>query len=288
MPTPDQDLRVDPEESARRFQRRGSGIAPWIAALVVAAACAAAAYWWWSERQPTPSPPVVAASAPAVAPAQPASSSASEPSHPVQTASEGPMSAADIDPALVELLGTRAVAAFLQTSDFPRRFAATVDNLGRAHAPSAVWPVQPSPGQFTVEDGPEGTVIAQANARRYTPFVQMAGAVDAKRAADLYRRMYPLLQQAWRELGFGKRYLNDRVIEVIDLLLATPEPERPPRVQLTEVKGPIPSMRPWVRYEYVDPQLESLTAGQKILVRMGVANERRLKQKLRELRAQLA
>ena len=95
------------------------------------------------------------------------------------------------------------------------------------------------------------------------------------------------LLQAWRDLGLGNRYLNDRAIEVVDLLLATPEPERPPRVHLTEVKGPIPSTRPWVRYEFVDPQLEALTAGQKILVRMGTANERRLKQKLREFRSQL-
>jgi hypothetical protein len=49
----------------------------------------------------------------------------------------------------------------------------------------------------------------------------------------------------------------------------------------------VASTRPWVRYQYVDPQLESLAAGQKILLRMGPDNERRLKQKLRELRREL-
>jgi hypothetical protein len=50
----------------------------------------------------------------------------------------------------------------------------------------------------------------------------------------------------------------------------------------------VPSTRPWVRYEYVDPELESLSAGQKMLVRVGLDHERALKKKLRELRALLA
>ena len=46
--------------------------------------------------------------------------------------------------------------------------------------------------------------------------------------------------------------------------------------------------RPWVSYEFVDPKLESLSAGQKMLVRMGPVNERRMKAKLKELRALVA
>jgi hypothetical protein len=53
------------------------------------------------------------------------------------------------------------------------------------------------------------------------------------------------------------------------------------------VKGPIPSVRPWVRYQYSDPALESLSSGQKILVRSGAVNQRRLKGKLAEFRAEL-
>ena len=101
-------------------------------------------------------------------------------------------------------------------------------------------------------------------------------------------RMYPLLQRAYEELGYPRRYFNDRLVEVIDVLLATPQVNEPVRLRLVEVKGPIASERPWVRYEYADPALESLTAGQKILLRMGPENARRLKAKLAELRGQLA
>ncbi|HKC44456.1 MAG TPA: DUF3014 domain-containing protein, partial [Burkholderiales bacterium] len=68
-------------------------------------------------------------------------------------------------------------------------------------------------------------------------------------------------------------YFNDRLVEVIDHLLATPT-----------VTGPIKLARPWVLYEYADPALESRSAGQKALIRMGPENAARLKAKLREIR----
>ena len=55
-----------------------------------------------------------------------------------------------------------------------------------------------------------------------------------------------------------------------------------------EIKGDMPSERPWVHYEFVDPALESLSAGQKMMIRTGLVNERRLKTRLREFRGQIA
>jgi hypothetical protein len=248
-------------------------------ALVLAGA---AGFWWWYTQVRAPVAPAAVANAPA--PARPAASAASGPAYPLDTVSEAPLALADVESALAGLFGPSAVKSFLQTTDFPRRVVATIDNLGRSHAPSAVWPVRPAPGRFTVEEGAQGTTIAAANAQRYAPFVRWVDEVDTSKAVGLYRRMYPLLEQASRELGLGNRYLNDRVVEVIDTLLATPEPKSAPQVHLQDVKGPYPSERPWVRYEFVDPALESLTAGQKIMVRMGAANERILKQKLSQAR----
>ena len=198
-----------------------------------------------------------------------------------------PLSPMEISRALMELLGRDALDTFLQADDFPRRFVATVDNLARSHAPRLLWPVQPTPDRFTVDQTASGPVIGLENAGRYTPFVLMAEAVEPRRAVDLYERLYPMLQRAYEELGFPNRYFNDRVVAVIDVLLATPDVEYPVPLQLTQVKGPIPSERPWVRYEFADPELESLSAGQKILLRMGPVNQRRLKAKLEAIRGEM-
>jgi hypothetical protein len=207
--------------------------------------------------------------------------------HPVATPWTARLSASDVGRALIDLLGAKAVAMFLQIDEFPRRLVTTVDNLARSHAPAMLWPVHPTPDRFMVDQLDGAPVIGVDNASRYTPLVLLIEEVDAVRMVDLYVRMYPLLQRAYEELGFPNRYFNDRMMDVIDLLLATPEVEYPVKLQLTEVKGPIAPLRPWVRYEFADPDLESLSAGQKILVRVGSVNQRRLKGKLAEIRQEL-
>jgi hypothetical protein len=286
MSNPDpSEIRLDPAD-VRVARPRRPRIFPILAGIAMGLA-AVGGWVWWSQqsapevaRAPVPDqPPPASTSAPAEVAIQ----------YPVAAPEGTSLQAREIPSALAQLLGSANVNRFLQTDDFPRRFAATVDNLGRSHAPVQLWPVTPIPGRFTVEDGPGGTqVIAASNAQRYAPFVAFVAAIDSAAAVQLYARLYPLLQDAYRQLGFGERYLNDRVVKVIDQLLATPEPAGPLQVRLTEVKGPIASTRPWVRYEYVDPAYERLSAGQKMLLRMGPANERRLKQKLAELRENLA
>jgi hypothetical protein len=91
-----------------------------------------------------------------------------------------------------------------------------------------------------------------------------------------YKRYYPLYQDAYENLGHPPEYFNDRVIEVIDHLLATPE-----------LDGRIALTQPNVQYEFADPKLESRSAGQKALIRMGSDNARAVKNKLRELRSEL-
>jgi len=43
-------------------------------------------------------------------------------------------------------------------------------------------------------------------------------------------------------------------------------------------------VRPHVLYEYSDPDLEALSSGQKLLLRMGTDNGKKIKDTLRELR----
>ena len=213
---------------------------------------------------------------------------------PVATASAPaslpPLDEADgvVQAALAELLTRQGVMAFLNADGFVRRAVVTVDNLARPHAASRLWPVQPMPGKLQLLLAGDAELIAADNARRYEPFVGFVVSVEPARAAALYRRLYPLFRQAYAELGYPKGQFNDRLVEVIDHLLAAPEPKQPPSVKLVDVKGEVPSTRPWVRYEYTDPALESLSAGQKIMVRVGVTHERRLKAWLSGFRRAIA
>ena len=185
------------------------------------------------------------------------------------------------------MLGRKKVEQFLLLDSFMRRTVATIDNLGREHAAPSMWPVHPTPGRFATLRRPEGEIINPDNGQRYSPLVQFIETVNSRQIVQLYVSLYPLFQQAYEELGYPKAYFNDRLIAVIDLLLATPVQENPLIVELVEVKGPIPSERPWTRYEFADDDFQSLAAGQKMLLRTGPVNHRRLRAKLLEYRALL-
>ena len=105
--------------------------------------------------------------------------------------------------------------------------------------------------------------------------MQLAEAIDSKKLVAAYVHFYPLMQQDFRDLGYPKGYFNDRLIEAIDDLLAAPEPSEPQLVQ------------PKILYQYADPDLEGLSAGQKIMIRMGRDNASKVKAKLREIRGEL-
>ena len=273
-----------------------------IAVLVLVALLALLAAWWWMRTEPakpaepataalTETPPAPAAPASRPPPAEPAIA------HPVPTASaSGPSlpalqsSDATVLRLLTDLLGAKAVQDFLQQGDFIRHVVATVDNLGRDHASPMLWPVNRTPGQFSelVSERAGSRVEAKetinpANALRYRPFVQFVSAIDATQAARLYFSVYPLFQQAYEELGFPNKYFNDRLVQVLDLLIATPEPTSALELHQIAVPGMATSTRPL--YEFADPALEHLSAGQKILLRVGPENAQQLRRKLKELRA---
>ncbi|HQR71562.1 MAG TPA: DUF3014 domain-containing protein, partial [Burkholderiaceae bacterium] len=241
-----------------------------------------------SQVVETPAPPP----APAPAPAAPTIR------HPVETpppAEPGTPALAPLDRSdehvrslLLGWFGKDTVMRFLQLDNFIRHAVATVDNLGRAHAAPRLWPVNPTPARFDVVQRGDITVVSPDNASRYAPLIAFIESIDTERAVALYRRWYPWFQQAYEELGYPGRYFNDRLVDVIDLLLAAPVPAEPLEVRLTEVKGPVPSTQPWTRYEFADPALESLTAGQKMMIRVGPTQQRRLQLKLTELRGRVA
>lgn len=280
----------------------GSGIsrgAVAVAAVLIALALGGG-YYWWLSRKPAVPPVSTAVTEPAPvaqAPA-PVAPAASEPAiqHPIEapaaTTAEAPRTLDQSDgivmQALSALLGSKPGASMVRRDDFVRRAVATLDNLGRAHAAPRLWPVNPMAGKFSVEQADGKEVISQANSVRYSAFVAFAESLDSARAAALYKQNYPLFQTAYKELGYPRGYFNDRMVAVIDQLLATPEPAGPLAVKLTEVKGEVASTQPWTRYEFADPQLEALPAGSKALLRMGPENARKLKAKLREFRAAIA
>lgn len=247
----------------------------WASVLLVLALLIGGWYgyqYWQAERFRRPVAPPQAI-APAPAPAEP------QIQHPLPE--DGALAEAEMTPEalrqeLYRLASRKALEDLLYLEDLPRRAVATADNLPRENVAMQVRAFKPVPGQFRVSGSDDSLVLDERNYQRYTPMVKLLELLDTKQATALFVRFYPLFQREYQSLGYPNRYFNDRVVAAIDDMLTAPQPQ-----------GPIRLVQPQVLYRFADPQLESLSAGQKMMIRMGPDNAARVKAKLRAIRREL-
>ena len=178
--------------------------------------------------------------------------------------------------ALNALAGASGLGGLLNPEHVIQRIVATIDSLPRQKLAPNALPVRGAQGTFVAHKQGERSEIDPKNFERYTAYARIAQSIDAKALVTWYARFYPLFQEAYRQQGYPDGYFNDRVVFVIDHLLATPDSAEP--LALTQ---------PNVTYAFADPTLESRSVGQKLLLRSGPENEARIKAKLREIRAAL-
>ena len=265
---------------------------PW---LLVAVAVAAAGWWLLRPGAQTLAPVPPAAEAPQQDEGPPPvlgqeQGSAPpirhplEPLEPLAAAADAAIPAlADSDvevfAALEGLAGNPSVLGILLREHLVQRLVVTVDNLTEPRVTSAVLAMRQVPGQYaTAGTAGEVTGDVQANAARYAPYVDAFTGADPQRLANVYRRFYPLFQEAYAELGQPGAYFNDRLVQVIDHLLQAPAP--PVDAAL------VPDGRG--RMRYVDPALESASVGHKALMRLSPQQQAAVKAQLRALRGALA
>ena len=245
---------------------------PILAALLLVGS--GAAWYWWARIAPTPvPPPPVAAPAPVEAEPPASATAGTEASTlPALADSDAPFAAA-----LLALPGAQALGSLLRPENMIRHLVATVDNLPRHKMAVELRPLEATGGTLMVVGGDLQANLDEHNGARYAPLMAILGNLDMHAVNDLYHHYYPLIQRAYEDQGYPQKSFNDRLVVVIDHLLATPHPARP-----------LALVRPKVFWEFADPDIEARSAGQKLMLRLGSDNQAIVERKLRELRALVA
>ena len=184
---------------------------------------------------------------------------------------------AQLKEAIAAFVTGQSLEALFRMDGFIRRLVVTLDNLPQKQLPRAKYRVtRATGGRFAVQRQGEDLYLSPDNFERYTPIVRLIDGLDNDRLIAVYLQYYPLFQEAYEYLGYPSAYFNDRLIDVIDHLLAAPV-----------VDGPIRLVRPHVLYRYADPDLETLSAGHKAMNRIGPGKAGKVKRKLQEIRQML-
>ncbi len=167
-------------------------------------------------------------------------------------------------------------AKWLLTKELIRTFVVAVDNVANGLSPKPHIDFFSPSGQFRVVRTKTGTLIDEASYSRYDPVAGVVLSLDAVAAARLYRAVKPLLQEAYRDLGYPGVDFEDTLVRAMAELLETPV-----------VEGPVKLEQKILSYAMTDETLEGLSQAQKQLLRMGPKGIRAVQGKLRELAAAL-
>lgn len=184
------------------------------------------------------------------------------------------------DPVVKETLvdlGSQQLLEWMVDDELVRRFVVTVDNIAAGKLPRKHLFFEPIQTPFRAQEEADSYWLGGYNYARYNTYVELLSRLDAAQLVAMYRQFYPLLQQAYAQLGYPSRSFHERLQQAIDQVLQAPIREQP--LELAQ---------PSVRYTYADPELEALSAVDKQMLRLGPDHTRTLKQQLLLVREHLS
>src|SRR5262249_49264959 len=114
------------------------------------------------------------------------------------------------------------------------------------------------------------------NYARYDPVANVIASLDPHGTVALYRKLQPLYDDAYRDLGHPDGHFDDALVRAIPTLLATPV-----------LEGDVELTPKVVTYAFADPKLEALSPAQKHFLRMGPRNVKLIQRQLRALATEL-
>ena len=184
---------------------------------------------------------------------------------------------------LPDLTWRNELIPLLVTEDIIRRFVVFTDNFSQgllAYEHSLF--VQPK-DKFSVDEqsvnveGEQNVWQWDSNtSKRFDLYVDLLRSVDSTTLVNWYIDMKPLIDEAYRELGYEEDFtyaLQDAITRVLDMELP---------------KSAMEVTRTSVMYKFQDPQLEALDDSDKLLLRIGKENLLIIKSVLLEINEKLA
>lgn len=174
------------------------------------------------------------------------------------------------------LSGHQAFRTWLKADDLARRLAATVGAIAQGESPREPLSMLAPAGGFAVIESDAGAYIAPSSFARYDTVAHVVGSLDPQKIATAWSVISPVVRLAWAEIAPPGSHVEHALARALDRLAATPVPT-----------GPIAVTPRGAIWAFDDPALESLSAAEKHLVRMGPVNQRLIQTRATELRKAL-
>lgn len=270
---------------------KGSGsIVTMVILVILVALAVAAVIFWYARTETAVMPELVPLTQPVVIPEPDLATY--QPEAPIVY--EAPVPVVPVEPlpglnesdasvlAALQGLSTQTLK-FAVPKEIIRKFVRAINAIEEGKVVHEYRPIISPANAFVAESlgaatasQPEQYRLTAENFRRYDDYVTLLAMLDTDAVLALYHRFYPLLEEAYAEMGVKKGNFHSVFVGAIDNLLMAPI-----------VEGELLLVRPKVFYQYADPELEKLPPTHKLLLRMGPENTRSIQTSLKKLRIKL-
>ncbi|AZG74960.1 DUF3014 domain-containing protein [Shewanella livingstonensis] len=164
------------------------------------------------------------------------------------------------------------IAPMILKKDIARQFVVFVDNLAQGDIVHKASPLKGPDTQFTVSEITNKTYLNPDGYHRYDLYANFIEGLNDKDLVATYTELKPLFAEAFIELGYNDIDFDKRMQQAFSMIASAPIIEEP--IELSSIS---------VNYKYVDPNLEALPNAQKLLIRMGPDNTRKIKAAVKKL-----
>jgi hypothetical protein len=162
------------------------------------------------------------------------------------------------------------LATWLLNEDLVQRLVAAVVNVADGDSPAShLRFLRPREG-FAVSERNGRLFVDPAAHRRYDTLATVISSLHVDGTAQVYRNVKPLLDEAYRNLGYPDGDFDEVATRAVGRLLDTPV------LESAEVVGDSV-------YEYADDRLESLDPAQKHFLRLGPDNLMKVQNQVRRI-----
>ena len=263
------DLDLDPHATMPMLSApppRPSWVGP--ALLLVVFLLLLGGFWWYRSHRGNPATParVAGRGAATATPTPPPASSAVTNLPPL----------GELDPFIRSTVGSltqmSAAEAWLATDHLAEQFTAIVQGVAEGKAPSRMLDRFRPSTPFAVAQRGGQTVIDPRSFTRFDGIADTVTSLDPAASVRAYRTLAPRLNEAYAQLGITDSTLDAALEHAIIRLVKTPVPD-----------GDIAVVPRGGAYAFADADLESLSPAQKLLLRTGPANAKRIQARLREI-----
>lgn len=167
---------------------------------------------------------------------------------------------------LLALPWKAGLSSLFVSEELVRRFVVQIDNIAQGRLVPEQALFKGLTQDFKAKQNGQQYQLDVANYQRYQRYLDLLESAPKAEVAALFNQLYPLMQQAYLELGYPEAQFRDRVQQAITLLLAAPEIADGPMLVLDSVQ-----------YTFADGEIEQLSMAHKQMVRLGLKNQQRLK-----------